>query len=97
MSQKSIAGKRAKKEKFEDIQKRDLEILKQRVHSLEESDDDDEIEDDTSNANLFRDYAGSEVDVARVTQFLQSGGVDCLICKLNFQSNITQVVWLKNS
>lgn len=69
--------------KFDEIQKKNLEILKQRVNSYDDDSDEEEVEIDKSKVEaLFRNYQGNEIDVARVAQFFESGeNIDCLICK----------------
>lgn len=77
----TAAGQNAK---FEEIQRKNLELLKQRVNSYESSDEDEaDAEVDKSKVeSLFRNYQGSEADVARIVQFFDSGeNTDCLICK----------------
>lgn len=81
--------------KFEEIQKKQLEILKQRAQKFSfEDSDDEEIEIDKSHIkNLFKNYQGNEGDVARIAQFFESGeNVDCLICKNKLYINSINVL-----
>lgn len=68
--------------KFEEIQKKNLEVLKKRVQSFDESDEEDIETDKTKVDALFKNYQGNDSDVARIRQFFESGeNIDCLICK----------------
>lgn len=68
--------------KFEEIQKKNLEVLKSRVQSIDDSDEEDIETDKTKVDALFKNYQGNEADVARIRQFFDSGeNIDCLICK----------------
>lgn len=81
-SKTQLSGQNAK---FEEIQRKNLELLKQRAHTYESSDEDEEAENEVDKSkveSLFRNYQGSEADVARVVQFFDGGeNCDCLICK----------------
>lgn len=69
--------------KFEEIQRKNLEVLKKRVQSFEDSDEEDIETDKTKVDALFKNYQGNESDVARIRQFFESGeNIDCLICKI---------------
>lgn len=69
--------------KFEEIQRKNLEVLRNRVPSYDDSDEEDTETDKSQVDALFRNYQGSESDVARVRQFFESGeNFDCLICKI---------------
>lgn len=75
----SDAGKNSK---FEEIQKKHLEVLKRQVSSYDDSDEEDVETDKNKVDALFRNYTGDEADVARIRQFFESGeNIDCLICK----------------
>lgn len=70
--------------KLEEIQKKNLEIFKKsRIQSTDDSDEEEtEIIDKSQVEALFRNYQGNETDVARITQFFESGeNIDCLICE----------------
>lgn len=69
-------------EKFDEIRKKNLAIIKERSQWVEDSDEGELEEIDKQKINeLFKNYQGNEVDVARITQFFESGeNVDCLIC-----------------
>lgn len=77
---KPEAGKNTK---FEEIQKKHLEVLKRQVSTYDDSDEDEDVETDKNKVDaLFRNYTGDEADVARIRQFFESGeNIDCLICK----------------
>ena len=75
--------------KFEEIQRKDLDALKLRVQSFENEDSEEEIieinkgQADALFTELSRNYQGSELDVARIKQYLESSeNIDCLICKI---------------
>lgn len=60
-----------------------MEVLKKRVQSFEDSDEEDIETDKTKVDALFKNYQGNESDVARIRQFFESGeNIDCLICKI---------------
>lgn len=67
--------------KFEEIQRKNQEILKQRVENMEDSDSDEEIDKIKVDA-LFKNYTGNESDILRIQKFFESGeNIDCLICE----------------
>lgn len=65
--------------KFNEIQKQNLETVKNRPQV---DDSDQEIVAKSNINDIFKNYQGCDSDVARITQFFESGdNVDCLICK----------------
>jgi hypothetical protein len=67
--------------KFEEIHKKNQEILKQRVENIDDSDSDEEVDKIKVDA-LFQNYNGNESDISRIQKFFESGeNIDCLICK----------------
>lgn len=62
-----------------EIQRKNVEVRKKEESDDSESDD---IEADKRQVDvLFKNYQGSEKDVERIMQFLESGeNMDCLIC-----------------
>lgn len=81
-SSQDTNGKR--NERFEEIQKKHLDILKQRAQSIEDSESDEEEIDKNKISALFKNFQGDEIDVARIaSQFFERGEhIDCLICEL---------------
>lgn len=78
----SVGGK-GQNVKFEEIQKKNLELLKERIEKIDSSDDDEENKNVTENLknNLLKNYQGDENDVAKVLQNLDGdSNDDCLIC-----------------
>lgn len=70
--------------KFEKIRKNNLETFKKRYEGLQFDDSDDEdFEIDKGKINeLFKNYQGNDIDIARISQFFDSGdNIDCLICE----------------
>lgn len=67
--------------KFEEIQRKNQEILRQRVANFDDSDSEEEIDKRKVDA-LFKNYNGAESEVSRIQQFFENGeNIDCLICK----------------
>jgi hypothetical protein len=67
--------------KFKEIQKKDLELLKKRVSVVDDSDEEEYEVDKAQVVALFKNYQGDEIDLARIARFFDSGeNVDCLIC-----------------
>lgn len=79
--------------KFDEIHKKNLELLKERVEKLENSDDDecDENVADKLKIDLLKKYKGDENDVAKILENLDGdSNDDCLICirKLKIKDKI---------
>ncbi|KAG5674339.1 hypothetical protein PVAND_004314 [Polypedilum vanderplanki] len=76
--------------KFEEIQKKNQEILKERFGKRisESSDDEDGNKVEKSKIeSLFKNYQGNESDVARIQQYFDGENLDCLICIRSVKAN----------
>jgi hypothetical protein len=81
-SKKSSGSEKGRNVKFEEIQRKNLELLKERIQPDFESSDEDEnnLDDDLKNS-LLKNYKGDESDVTKVLQILDGdSNDDCLIC-----------------
>jgi hypothetical protein len=74
--------------KFAEIQRKNLEILKQRVEAYSNSDESEDELEETGKSRieaLFVNYKGDEKQTRKLFDFLENGeNADCLICKLCF-------------
>jgi hypothetical protein len=91
MSRKENVSKSESKSRFDEIHKKNLEVLKRRVEIYQPGDDSDDSEefievDKTKIDALFVNYKGKrdEIDQAakKIHHFFENGeNIDCLICK----------------
>lgn len=77
--------------RFEEIQKKHQQILKDRSCNKEMSDSSDEEDcnkvDKTKIASLFKNYQGNDNDVARIQDYFDGENLDCLICIRTVKAN----------
>lgn len=89
---KSQKSNKKQNANFEEIQRKNMELLKDRMSQIDSSDEEDSSKVGKEKiATLFKDYQGNENDVARIQQFFDGENLDCLICIRTVKS--TDKIW----